>query len=184
MRTVEVDGTDFLINGQPFYFRGFGMHEDHAIRGKATTTSRWSTTSRCCAGSAPTPSAPPTTRTPRRCWITPTAHGVVVIDETAAVGMNSSVAAVSSARASFKMFSPETVNEVTQQAHAQAIRELFARDKNHPCVVIWSFGQRAGVLTPESRDYFEPLAARGARARPEPPDRVRQRHDSRPRTST
>lgn len=35
VRTVEVDGTRFLINGEPFYFTGFGMHEDHVTVGKA-----------------------------------------------------------------------------------------------------------------------------------------------------
>lgn len=34
VRTVEVRGTQFLINGEPFYFKGFGMHEDHLVRGK------------------------------------------------------------------------------------------------------------------------------------------------------
>ena len=34
MRTVEVRGTEFLINGEPFYFTGFGKHEDTAVRGK------------------------------------------------------------------------------------------------------------------------------------------------------
>lgn len=28
IRTIEVKGTKFLINGQEFYFRGFGKHED------------------------------------------------------------------------------------------------------------------------------------------------------------
>ena len=27
-------GTQFLINGEPFYFQGFGKHEDTAVRGK------------------------------------------------------------------------------------------------------------------------------------------------------
>jgi beta-glucuronidase len=34
IRTVQVDGTRFRINGEPFYFRGFGKHEDSAVRGK------------------------------------------------------------------------------------------------------------------------------------------------------
>ena len=34
VRTVEVRGTQFLINGEPFYFQGFGKHEDTAVRGK------------------------------------------------------------------------------------------------------------------------------------------------------
>ncbi len=39
------------------------------------------------------------------------------------------------------------------------IRELVARDKNHPCVVIWSIANEPESDTPESRAYFEPLAA-------------------------
>ena len=31
---MRVDGTRFLINGEPFYFTGFGKHEDSAVRGK------------------------------------------------------------------------------------------------------------------------------------------------------
>ena len=34
IRTVRVDGTRFLINGEPFYFKGFGMHEDLNVRGR------------------------------------------------------------------------------------------------------------------------------------------------------
>ena len=30
VRTVAVDGHRFLINGEPFYFTGFGKHEDFA----------------------------------------------------------------------------------------------------------------------------------------------------------
>ena len=28
IRSVEVNGTKFLINNEPFYFKGFGKHED------------------------------------------------------------------------------------------------------------------------------------------------------------
>jgi beta-glucuronidase len=34
VRTVAVDGTRFLINGEPFYFKGFGKHEDIPVIGK------------------------------------------------------------------------------------------------------------------------------------------------------
>ena len=34
MRTVRVEGTSFLINGKPFYFKGFGKHEDSAFHGR------------------------------------------------------------------------------------------------------------------------------------------------------
>ncbi len=32
--SVRVQGRQFLINGQPFYFRGVNKHEDSDIRGK------------------------------------------------------------------------------------------------------------------------------------------------------
>jgi beta-glucuronidase len=34
VRTLEVLGQRFLFNGEPFYFRGFGRHEDAPVRGK------------------------------------------------------------------------------------------------------------------------------------------------------
>ena len=34
VRSVEVQGNKFLINGKPFYFTGFGKHEDTPVRGK------------------------------------------------------------------------------------------------------------------------------------------------------
>jgi beta-glucuronidase len=34
VRTVKVDGNKFLVNNEPFYFTGFGMHEDHVVKGK------------------------------------------------------------------------------------------------------------------------------------------------------
>lgn len=34
IRTIKVDGDKFLINGKPFYFKGFGKHEDSDIHGK------------------------------------------------------------------------------------------------------------------------------------------------------
>jgi hypothetical protein len=37
VRTVAVSGNRFLINGDPFHFTGFGMHEDHAVIASHTT---------------------------------------------------------------------------------------------------------------------------------------------------
>ena len=33
-RSVAVSGTQLLVNGEPFYFKGFGKHEDIAVLGK------------------------------------------------------------------------------------------------------------------------------------------------------
>ena len=53
--------------------------------------------------------------------------------------------------------------------HRQAIRELIARDKNHPSVVIWSIANEPESWTPESRAYFEPLVAETRRLDPTRP---------------
>lgn len=158
VRTVEVRGTDFLINGRPFYFRGFGMHEDHVTRGKGHDDTamvhdfellRWTG-----ANSFRTSHYPYA----EEVMDYADAHGVVVIDETAAVGMNGAVAAVLGTRVD-KVFSPETVSERTREVHAQAVRELVARDKNRPSVVLWSIANEPESHTEESEEYFRPLFA-------------------------
>ncbi|HET9967755.1 MAG TPA: glycoside hydrolase family 2 TIM barrel-domain containing protein [Streptosporangiaceae bacterium] len=49
------------------------------------------------------------------------------------------------------------LSEATQRSHERVIRELFARDKNHPCVVMWSIANEPESVTQESRGYFAPL---------------------------
>jgi beta-glucuronidase len=46
---------------------------------------------------------------------------------------------------------------VTREAHAQAIRELVARDRHHPSVVVWSIANEPETTSTASRDYFAPL---------------------------
>src|ERR1019366_23458 len=40
IRTVRVDAARLLLNGQPVRLRGFGMHEDTALRGKGHDDAR------------------------------------------------------------------------------------------------------------------------------------------------
>ena len=88
VRTVEVRGTEFLINGEPFYFTGFGKHEDTAVRGKghddAYLVHDFQLMEWIGANSFRTshyPYAEEVLEFADR-------HGIVVIDETAAVGLN------------------------------------------------------------------------------------------------
>ena len=48
-------------------------------------------------------------------------------------------------------------NDKTQAAHAQGIRELIDRDKNHPSVVMWSIANEPESVEEGAREYFEPL---------------------------
>jgi beta-glucuronidase len=169
IRTVRVDGPRFLINEEPFYFRGFGKHEDAAVRGKAhdnpLMVHDFALMEWLGANSFRTshyPYAEEVLEYADR-------HGIVVIDETAAVGINSGLAAGAFGAEAHTTFSPETVNEVTQEAHRRAIRELVARDKNHACVVLWCIANEPESVTPEARAYFEPLAEETRRLDPTRP---------------
>jgi beta-glucuronidase len=169
IRTVRVDGTRFLVNEEPFYFTGFGKHEDGPVRGKGHDNvfmvhdfalMEW-----LGANSFRTshyPYAEEVLEYADR-------HGIVVIDETPAVGINSGLAAGAFGAEPFTTFSPETIGPATQEAHRQAIRELITRDKNHPCVVLWTIANEPESVTPEAREYFEPLAAEARRLDPSRP---------------
>lgn len=157
VRTVEVRGTQFLINGEPFYFTGFGMHEDHLVRGKGQDDVsmvhdfellRW-----IGANSFRTSHYPYS----EEIMDYADAHGVVVIDETPAVGLNLGVAGGIMGGATRETFSEETINDETQRAHAREIRELIARDKNRPSVVLWSIANEPESETEAAERYFEPL---------------------------
>ena len=168
IRSVRVDGARFLINGEPFYFRGFGKHEDSAVRGKAHddvfmvhdfALMEWLGAN--SFRTAHYPYAEEVLEYADR-------QGIVVTSETAAVGLNAELGGVLSST-SFTTFSDDTINDATQEVHRQAIRELIARDKNHPCVVLWSIANEPESWTPESRAYFEPLVAETHRLDPSRP---------------
>ena len=155
VRTVRVDGTKFLINNEPFYFTGFGMHEDHVVKGKGHDNSflvndfellKW-----VGANSFRTSHYPYA----EEVMDYADKHGIVIIDETAAVGLNQSFTSMFGGP-KLPTFGPETANEKTQAALLQAVRELIQRDKNHPSVVLWSITNEAETGVPEAVDFFKP----------------------------
>ncbi|MEW6874923.1 beta-glucuronidase [Trueperella pyogenes] len=169
IRTVTIDDGVFMINGKPFYFRGYGRHEDNPIRGKQHDDvamindfdiMRWQG-----ANSFRTSHYPYA----EEVMDYADEQGWVVIDETPAVGLNMGLSGGIFNAQSFITYSEETVNAATQEAHAREIRDLIARDKNHPCVVIWSIANEPETNTEASRAYFEPLAQVAREADPTRP---------------
>jgi beta-glucuronidase len=157
VRTVEVRGAQFLINGEPFRFTGFGKHEDAPFRGKGhddvLMVHDFALMEWIGANSFRTshyPYAEEVLEYADR-------HGIVVIDEVAAVGQNLALIGGITGRQMAPTFSPETISTAGQETHAQAIRELVARDKNHPSVVLWSITNEPESTTAESEEYFRPL---------------------------
>jgi beta-glucuronidase len=169
IRTVEIDGARFLINGEPFYSRGFGKHEDTTVRGKGHDDvfmlHDFALMDWLDANSFRTshyPYAEEVLEYADR-------RGIVVIDESPAVGLNIGLGGGIFGSQGFTTSSPDTINDAAREAHRQAIRELVARDKNHPCVVVWSMTNVPESDTPQARAYFEPLAAQTRRLDPSRP---------------
>ncbi|HEV7148704.1 MAG TPA: beta-glucuronidase [Pedococcus sp.] len=157
VRTVEVRGAEFLVNGEPVYFKGFGKHEDIGVLGKAHSDAylvhdfelmTWTG-----ANSFRTSHYPYS----EEVLDYADQQGFLVIDEVAAVGLNMGLGGGIFGGQRYTTFSPETINDVTREVHAQAIRELVARDKNHPSVVLWSIANEPESHTEAAEAYFEPL---------------------------
>ena len=157
IRSVRVDGAKFLINGEPFSFRGFGKHEDSAIRGKghdnALMVHDFALMKWIGANSFRTAHYPYA----EEVLDYADRHGIVVIDETPAVGMNLGLGGGVFGGGGQLSFAPEMFNDRTREAHAQSIRELIARDRNHPSVVMWCLLNEPDSTEEGSRPYVEPL---------------------------
>jgi beta-glucuronidase len=165
IRTIKIEGTKFLINGEPFYFRGFGKHEDSAIRGKAHDDALmvhdYALMDWLGANSYRTAHYPYA----EEMLDYADRHGIVVIDETAAVGLNMMLGGLLSGVTNLpaEQYAQGCIDSRTQGVHMQAIRELIARDKNHPCVVMWSIANEPDLKPKGSREYFAPLLAEAKR---------------------
>lgn len=157
IRTVAIDGARLLLNGEPVYLRGFGMHEDHVTLGKAHNDAMWLRDIECLkwigANSFRTSHYPYS----EDVLDLADREGLLVIDETPAVGMNTALAAGTAVDSRSATFSPETINDETQAIHGQVIRDLIARDKNHPSVVAWSIANEPESHTEAAEVYFRPL---------------------------
>ena len=142
IRTVKMDGDRLLLNGKPVFFKGFGKHEDFFILGKgfshAVTVKDFHLLHWVGANSFRTSHYP----YDERIMELADREGILVIDETPFVGLNS------------RMYREDILEKAKS-----VIGELFARDKNHPCVVMWSLANEPNVDTPEGKHFFEEMAA-------------------------
>ncbi len=154
VRTVEVSDGKFLINGKPFYFKGFGKHEDSHIHGrgldevlnvKDLNLLKW-----IGANSFRTSHYPYSEELMRLA----DREGFVVIDEVPAVGLHLNFMALLNGGGR----AHKTWEELeTREHHAQMIRELIVRDKNHPSVVMWSIANEPASEEEGAHEYFQPL---------------------------
>nr|WP_154959154.1 beta-glucuronidase [Paenibacillus xylanexedens] len=153
VRSVEVKEGKFLINDKPFYFKGYGKHEDTIIHGRGFNEAanvldfnlmKWSG-----ANSFRTAHYPYSEEVMRLA----DREGFVVIDEVAAVGMHLNMLVVHRGGVL-----KNTWDELdTFEHHQDVIRELIERDKNHPCVVMWNIANEPASEEKGAYEYFKPL---------------------------
>lgn len=155
VRTVEVKDGKFLINNKPFYFKGFGKHEDSHVHGRgfdeAINVKDFSLMKWIGANSFRTAHYPYSEEIMRMA----DREGIVVIDETPGVGLHLNFMATAMFGGGAKR---DTWTEIgTKEHHEQVLRELVGRDKNHPCVVMWSVANEPASEEVGAKEYFEPL---------------------------
>ncbi|MBF0775877.1 MULTISPECIES: beta-glucuronidase [unclassified Streptococcus] len=160
IRSIHVKNGQFFINHKPFYFKGFGKHEDTYINGRglneAANLMDLNLLKEIGANSFRTSHYPYSEEMMRLA----DRMGIVVIDEVPAVGL-------------FQQFSAalDLLNDGEKQgntwelmqtsvAHEQVIDELIMRDKNHPSVVMWVVANEPASHEAGARAYFKPLIER------------------------
>ena len=155
IRTFEVKDGHFLLNGKPVYLRGFGKHEDSDIRGRGLDLAtvkrdyelmKWIGAN--CFRTSHYPYA-------EEWYQMADEEGFLIIDEVPAVGMMRSThnfAAAGTGQYTY-FFETPTVPELLKN-HIQQVKEMMARDKNHPSVFAWSLFNEPETTSEYAKDYF------------------------------
>jgi beta-glucuronidase len=155
IREVKVTADHLLLNGAPVFLRGFGKHEDFALNGRGLNVPaiirdfellKW-----LGANSFRTSHYPYSDEA----MMLADEYGLLVIDETPAV--------------SLVFMDGPAIQEARQKQLRRNIEELVQRDKNHPCVILWSVANEPllkpfHTTNPEPKDaaatgtkFFAPL---------------------------
>ena len=147
VRSIEARGTQVLLNGKPLYFKGFCKHEDFTAHGrgfdpvlnvKDVNLIHWAN-----ANAVRTSHYPYAEEFYDLC----DREGILVMDETPAVGIGGGAAV-----------NPYKEYPLAEH-HRQVLAEMIQRDKNHPCVVLWSLGNEPDLehFPQDAYDYWHPL---------------------------
>ncbi|MDR0638994.1 MAG: beta-glucuronidase [Spirochaetaceae bacterium] len=157
LRTVEIRGTELLLNGESVYLKGFGKHEDADLIGRGYSLAhikrdfelmKW-----IGANSFRTSHYPYA----EEVYLMADREGFLVIDEAPAVGLfDTTNNALDTVRGKKKVpfFDKETLPELLE-THLKAVQDMIARDKNHPSVIAWSLFNEPEDTSETAIPYFK-----------------------------
>jgi beta-glucuronidase len=141
IRSVAVEGDALLLNGKPVYLKGFGRHEDFPVTGRgflpAVIIKDYELMSWVGANSFRTTHYPYS----EQMMDLADRLGFLVIDETPAVGL----------------FFLENGLERRRELCIRFVKELIARDRNHPSVIAWSLANEPHSRRPAAKEFFREL---------------------------
>jgi beta-glucuronidase len=155
LRTIRVERDTFLLNEQPFYFTGFGRHEDSDLRGKGADAAvdqrdmnllKW-----IGANSIRTSHYPCSEEFLRLA----DREGLAVIGECPAVGL---FKFDEQENPTTPIFCAERAGEALRRHHLDTVRDMIARDRNHACVLMWSLGNEAATNEVSGVAHFTEVA--------------------------
>jgi beta-glucuronidase len=141
IRTVKIEGDQLLLNDKPIKLVGFGRHEDFPIIGRGLfppaiikdyALMKW-----VGANSFRTTHYPYS----EEMMSLADELGFLVIDETPAVGL---------------FFQSQGIERRLELCR-QYTRELIERDRNHPCVIMWSLANEPQSRRAEAKPFFRNL---------------------------
>lgn len=167
IRTIEVRGEQLLLNGAPLQLRGFGKHEDFALHGRGfdpvVLVRDFELLKWIGANSFRTSHYPYAEEALQLA----DEHGFLVIAETPGVSLTFSDR-------------PEII-EARRRQLRRNIEDLIARDRNHPCVILWSMANEPLLKPFHTTDSPPPEAvARGTQFFADIFAHARSRDSSRP----
>jgi len=140
IRTIEVKNDRLYLNEKLIFLKGFGKHEDFPIIGKGLNlpliVKDYSLMKWIGANSFRTSHYPYSEEMMNMA----DKEGFLVIDEIPAVGL---------------FFGKG--NKRRLSLCKQYLRELIARDKNHPSVIMWSIANEPHSTKPEAKEFFRQL---------------------------
>ena len=158
IRTIEIQGTQILVNGNAVYLKGFGKHEDFDVFGRGFHWAiakrdfecmKW--TNANCFRTSHYPYA-------EEWYQFADEEGFLIIDEVPAVGMMRSThnfAAAGTGQYTY-FFETPTVPQLKKN-HLQQVEEMIQRDKNHPSVIAWSLFNEPETTSTFAYEYFSDI---------------------------
>ena len=153
-REVTVKDCAMYLNGKKIYLKGFGKHEDVPVLGRgfseAYNVKDLSLLQWIGSNSFRTSHYPYCEEMMRLC----DRLGIMVIDETPAVGMHTTFTATGM---KVDIVSPTWETLKTAEHHQDVLRDLIERDQNHPCVIMWSVANEPASEEAGAYNYFAPL---------------------------